>query len=784
MRIHANRSVLFGFGLALAILAVIATLAFRTTRNLVVLMDEVALSHRTIDRLLIVWAEMADAESQARGYIITGEPQYLPQYESSIQDVNAALAELETSAPERLKKTGVLSILRPLVEEKRALHQRKIELREEGRFAEARALVADGRGYELMNQMRTEVSGVKADEEAYLEQRFAAEKDDVRITLGLLMVGSLLSCGILATVFYRLNGEVGRRASSEGRLARLNRLYAVLSQANQAIVRIANRDDLFQAVCRIAVQHAAFRMAWVGLVNRKTLRVEPVAHWGEENGYLSRIRVSIDDVPEGQGPTGRALQSGQRFVCNDIEADPGMIPWREEAIQRGYHSCASFPVRMHGEMMGALNLYAGETGFFDGEIVDLLEEVTSDIAFALEGMDREAQRRRAEQELRQQAEILDQVHDSVISTDLDGSITSWNKGAERLFGYTEAEVLGRDISLVYTADQQEFLQSQVIVPLKRKGAHEVETRMRHKAGRDFYAHVSLSLLRDERGEVTGMIGFSIDITERKRAEQELRQLNEELERRIASRTQELADVNRELNSRNEDLVRTSRLKSEFLAGMSHELRTPLNSIIGFSDLMAEEVAGPLTDRQRRFVGHIRQAAQHLLELINEVLDLSRIEAGRVELQYETFHAAEALAEVLASTDPFSAAKQIRVESGVDPELLVRADRVRFKQIFYNLVNNAVKFTPEGGWVRVEAAQSDSVLHLSVTDSGIGIAAEEQEAVFEEFHQGATTAGNKEGTGLGLAITRRLVESHGGKIRIQSELGKGSCFTFTLPVVQT
>ncbi len=784
MRIHANRGVLFGFGVALVILAVIGTLSYGTTQNLLVLMDEVASSNRTIETLLFVWAEVADSESQARGYIITGEPRYLPLYESSVDDVNQALGELEQSAPERLKATGVLSELQPLVEEKRKLHEQKIDLRREGRLDEASALVAEGQGYELMNRIRTLIAGVEADERQYLAQRFADERRGVEITTGLTLLGSILGFGILAVVFLRLNGEIGRRSKSEDRLARLNRLYAVLSEVNQAIVRVADRETLFQDVCRIAVQYASFRMAWVGMVNRQSHLVEPVAHWGEENGYLSNIRVSVDDQPEGQGPIGRALHDGKGYICNDIATDPTLIPWRGEAVRRGYRSSAAFPLQVYGELVGSLNLYAAETDFFDDEIVDLLEEVSADISYALEGMGREAQRKQAERILKQQAEILDQVHDAVISTDLKGNITSWNKGAERLFGYTGAEALGRHVSFLYDVEAREFLESEVIAPLKRNGLHEVEVRMRNKAGNEFHAHLSLSILRDENGVVTGMIGYSMDITQRKIAEQELRKLNEDLEHRIADRTGELAELNRQLTARNEDLARASRLKSEFLAGMSHELRTPLNGIIGFSDLLGEEGAGPLAPRQKRFVDHIRQAAQHLLELINEVLDLSRIEAGRIELQQETFAVAEALSEVLASADPFASAKQIELESQVDPELLVRADRVRFKQIFYNLVNNAVKFTPERGRVVVEAYQEDSDLCFSVTDSGTGIAADELEVIFEEFHQGATTSSTKEGTGLGLAITKRLVESHGGKISVRSELGKGSCFTFTMPALQS
>ncbi|MCL5745763.1 MAG: HAMP domain-containing histidine kinase, partial [Acidobacteria bacterium] len=179
--------------------------------------------------------------------------------------------------------------------------------------------------------------------------------------------------------------------------------------------------------------------------------------------------------------------------------------------------------------------------------------------------------------------------------------------------------------------------------------------------------------------------------------------------------------------------------------------------------------------------HIRQGARHLLDLINDVLDISKIEAGRLELRHEEFYAAEAFTEILSVIRPLAEAKRINVENDVRPELLVYADRTRFKQILYNLLSNAVKFTPEDGQVRVESSWQQGAVAISVSDTGIGIPPSEHEAIFTEFHQaGPTPKGVKEGTGLGLAITRRLVELHGGHIGVVSESGKGSRFTFTLP----
>jgi signal transduction histidine kinase len=264
--------------------------------------------------------------------------------------------------------------------------------------------------------------------------------------------------------------------------------------------------------------------------------------------------------------------------------------------------------------------------------------------------------------------------------------------------------------------------------------------------------------------------------------EQIRKMNEELEQRVRQRTEELAIANSELALRNQEVEKANRLKSEFLANMSHELRTPLNAIIGFSDLLAEDKAGTLQAKQQRFVGHIRDGAQHLLKLINEVLDISKIEAGHISLEPGGFGAADALTEVLVVISPLADSKRIQVDSNVADELTIFADRIHFKQILYNLLSNALKFTPELGKVWVDAlCEADGCIRFTVADSGMGIPAEELESIFDEFrqlHEKTKVAG--EGFGLGLAITRRLVKLNGGRIWVRSEPGKGSAFSFTLP----
>ena len=261
----------------------------------------------------------------------------------------------------------------------------------------------------------------------------------------------------------------------------------------------------------------------------------------------------------------------------------------------------------------------------------------------------------------------------------------------------------------------------------------------------------------------------------------LQQAHDKLEQRVQERTTQLGAANKELELKNREVERATKLKSQFLASMSHELRTPLNAIIGFSDLLAEKTAGPLTDKQGRFVGHVRDGAHHLLQLINDILDLSKIEAGQLEFRREDFQIAEALPEVLSTIRPLAMAKRIQLEQKATSGLSVYADRVRFKQILYNLLSNAVKFTPKGGQIEIDCHEVGNFVSISVKDTGIGIRPEDQAAVFEEFRQlEAGAAPSHEGTGLGLAITKRLVEQQAGTISLESAVGKGSRFTFTLP----
>jgi signal transduction histidine kinase len=254
-----------------------------------------------------------------------------------------------------------------------------------------------------------------------------------------------------------------------------------------------------------------------------------------------------------------------------------------------------------------------------------------------------------------------------------------------------------------------------------------------------------------------------------------------LEHKVEERTRELATALTELDEKSRELEAASRHKSEFLANMSHELRTPLNAIIGFSQVLNEKLFGEVNEKQAEYLQDILTSANHLLALINDILDLSKVEAGQVELSVAPFSLREALEGGIVMVRERASNDSVEVALSDTPGIdLVCGDERRIRQVIFNLLSNAVKFTPAGGSVYVQAAQVNGEVRVSVADTGPGIAPEDHERIFEEFQQTETGVGQREGTGLGLALSKRLVELHGGRIWVDSALGQGSTFVFTLP----
>jgi signal transduction histidine kinase len=239
---------------------------------------------------------------------------------------------------------------------------------------------------------------------------------------------------------------------------------------------------------------------------------------------------------------------------------------------------------------------------------------------------------------------------------------------------------------------------------------------------------------------------------------------------------------KELEAANRELEVASQHKSEFLANMSHELRTPLNAILGFSEVLSERMFGDLNDKQDEYLKDIHASGQHLLSLINDILDLSKIEAGRMGLELTDFDLPTAIDNALTLIRERASRRGITLHQAVDQRLgQIRGDERKIRQVLLNLLSNALKFTPEGGRIDVRSGLVEGMAEISVTDTGVGIAPEDQEVIFEEFRQVGTAAKKVEGTGLGLALSRKFIELHRGGIRVESQVGVGSTFTFTLPL---
>lgn len=373
-------------------------------------------------------------------------------------------------------------------------------------------------------------------------------------------------------------------------------------------------------------------------------------------------------------------------------------------------------------------------------------------------------------------DLLEAAPYAIFEVDRDGTIVLLNAAAEAMFGYAREELLGQLIEILVPESlrprHNQHRDRYAEHPTTRPMGIGLELFARRKDGAEFPVEISLSPIRS----VDGPRAMAIvrDITDRKAAQARI----DEVRLRF---TAELAETNQRLEAQNRELDRANRLKDEFLASMSHELRTPLHTVIGFAGLLAEELKGPLNADQKRFTTHIQRDSRHLLELINDILDLSRIEAGRLDLHPEMISAADAILETIASLGPLATNKDISIVEDIDRGVQITADPVRFKEIISNLVNNAIKFTPKGGRIKVECHQSSDHTVFAVTDTGIGIPVSEQQAIFDKFYQlGSTTRGVREGTGLGLAITKSLVEMHGGTISVQSTPGEGSRFQFLLP----
>jgi PAS domain S-box-containing protein len=357
--------------------------------------------------------------------------------------------------------------------------------------------------------------------------------------------------------------------------------------------------------------------------------------------------------------------------------------------------------------------------------------------------------------------LVDSVRDyAIFALDVEGHVLSWNAGAERLKGYAPEEIIGRHFSAFYPrADQEAGKPAWALAAAARDGSVEDEGWRIRKDGTRFWANVVITALRDEAGTLVRFAKVTRDLTERRAAQE-----------RLIADERRLAEAEA-----------ASRARSEFLAAMSHELRTPINATLGYAELMEMEVAGPLTERQRDYIARIRGTQQHLLGIVTDLLNYSRLEAGEVEYDLAPVPVGSILGNVLPMVEPQALSRRLSLVRAPCPDdLMVLADRAKAEQIVLNLLGNAVKFTPAGGTVTIGCEPAGTHVHIAVADTGEGIAPDQQAAIFEPFVQlGRSLTSGHEGTGLGLAISRDLARAMGGELTVSSTPGAGSVFTLAL-----
>jgi len=358
--------------------------------------------------------------------------------------------------------------------------------------------------------------------------------------------------------------------------------------------------------------------------------------------------------------------------------------------------------------------------------------------------------------------LVESVRDyAIFALDPRGFVLSWNRGAQSIKGYSADEIIGRHFSTFYPdEDIAAGKPDWELEVAARVGRIEDEGWRIRKDGSRFWTNVVITALRDETGTLVGFAKVTRDLTERRAAEQ--RAIDDA--RRLAQ-----SEI-------------SNRAKSEFLAAMSHELRTPLNAIGGYAELMEMGITGSISDAQRQYLSRIRASQQHLLGIITDLLNYSRIEAGQLNYDIRPVDVREILDAVLVLVEPQAAMKGLLLDRIVDgAALVVIADATKAQQVVLNLLSNAVKFTPAGGRITVSCAATETGVQITVRDTGPGIALERQGEIFEPFVQlGRTLATPHEGTGLGLAISRDLARAMHGDVSVSSVPDEGSAFTLTLP----
>ncbi len=530
--------------------------------------------------------------------------------------------------------------------------------------------------------------------------------------------------GRFAVVF----SDISDRIKAETEVGRLSRIYEVISQINQLIVHARSKETILEGACRITVETGQLQMAWIGFVDEVEQVVRPECWYGVEEGYLSGInKISISDIPEGRGPTGTAIREGRYFCCNDIANDPCMTVWRDEALKRGYRASIALPLLFNGRIMGSFNIYAPEAYFFSDSEIRLLEEVTGDLSYALEMVDAEEKRKKAEEMYRL---IADNSSDTIWVMTPDGRLTYHSPAVIKLRGYTPEEANRLPMGATLAPDSLALIirlisEDSLRPPSLRQNEYLLELEMYKKDGGTVWTEVSVHVLRDAEGNITGFQGGTRDITERRRAEGELRRLLIE--------------------------------KDVLLKELQHRVKNNLKVISGLLDFESDMLKGSRN-------GEIFRNAISRIESMAVIYESLYLSENIAEVELHNY--IKYLADSIFSTYNIHSAK-INLTTSLDEVNLDLRRSVPLGLVLNELITNSLKYAypfESGGDILVALSKNGPRVTLMVEDNGTGFP--------DNFNPSSDTS-------MGFRLVKMLTEQIGADLDINSRAGAKVSVSFLL-----
>ena len=594
--------------------------------------------------------------------------------------------------------------------------------------------------------------------------------------------------GVL-THLWAISRDITALKQAEAAMHRKNASQRLLQLVAVAANEAPDVDQALRTVLKQVCAHTEWPIGHVYLPAKDSSgQLRPTTIWQlqqpERFETFKRVTEKTSFDP-GIGLPGRVFSTGKPAWITDVTKDTN-FPRAKLAKDIGIRAGFGFPVLVRTEVVAVLEFFSSQVVEPDEPLLEIMAQVGTQLGRVFE-------RQQAEEELRKSEKNLRLIYDTAgdvlyqLQVESDGHyrFMSVNRAFLEATGLTEDQIVGKTTEEVIPEPSHSLVLGKYKEAIAERKIVRWEESTEYPTGVRVGA-VAVAPAFDEDGTCTHLIGSVHDITKRKEAEGELHKAHDELELRVKERTADLAIANEKLQKSKEAADVATQAKSDFLANMSHELRTPLNAVIGFSEILSDQTFGELNQKQLKYTHNVLTSGNHLLALINDILDLSKVEAGKMDLEHSTVAIRGLLGDSLVMIREKALKHGISLDLRIQDELSdlkIQADERKLKQIMFNLLSNAAKFTSDGGVITVEARQEEDDLIVAVSDTGIGIKHHDLERVFGEFEQvDSSYARQQQGTGLGLALTRRLVELHGGRIWADSEgEGKGSTFTFMIPI---